>query len=109
MPVSNYWTTAVLLALALAGSAAQQEVLSPSRIGFYEEYPYHRFNHTVKRVAVIGAGMLCGQAGRRPTMSTRLFVHRSCWSASSSLACRTQLHRAAVRACTWTWWELGVL
>ena len=59
MPISRYWTTALLLALALTGTTAQQEVLSASHVGYHKEYPYHRFNHTIKKVAVIGAGTTC--------------------------------------------------
>lgn len=44
----------VLLGLALA-SFAEQTILASK----YDEYPYYRFDNTVKRVAIIGAGAFC--------------------------------------------------
>ncbi|KIP07707.1 hypothetical protein PHLGIDRAFT_127476 [Phlebiopsis gigantea 11061_1 CR5-6] len=76
MPVSSSWKTTVLLALAFTGSAAQQAVLGSSHIGLHEEYPYHRFNHTIKRVAVVGAGPAGLQAARylvKHNFTVRLF------------------------------------
>ena len=102
MSGKRFWTLSLLLVLAVTGATAEQQILnSPHSETGYGEYPYHRFNHTVKRVAVIGAGTVQGKprsANSRLTLARvqapqvyKQPVHS--WSPTSLSAC-SSVHQA---------------